>query len=113
MARVTLSLGILAARALSIAARSRGFPVASPPPMRAATVSSLLSLVLTLDRLASTAAFLCLMVLHLLCPDMKPLPARRSHCSDVSYHSPRGQATFSNAGQPPRLARQRRRGRGR
>jgi len=39
-------------------------------PLRAATVISLISLVKTLPRLASMAAFLCLIVLHFECPDI-------------------------------------------
>ena len=39
-ARSMLSLGIDAARAISIAVRSRGFPAGSPPPCFAATVIS-------------------------------------------------------------------------
>src|SRR5690606_19116330 len=46
--------------------------VTSPPPMRAATVISLISLVNSLPRLASAAPFLCLMVCHLEWPLMAP-----------------------------------------
>src|SRR5215831_15857333 len=70
MARSMLSLGILFSRAVMTAVRNRGFALTSPPPMRAATVISLISLVNSLPRLASLAAFLCLMVLHLEWPDM-------------------------------------------
>src|SRR4030095_14743093 len=56
--------------ALSTARRSRGFIDASPPPRRAATVISLMSRVKILPRLASVAAFLCLMFAHLLWPAM-------------------------------------------
>jgi hypothetical protein len=42
----------------------------SPPASRAATVISLLSLENIFPRLASVAAFLCLMLDHLLCPAM-------------------------------------------
>ena len=59
MARCTLSLGILASQALSIANRRRGLEAGSPPPSRAATVISLINLVKILPRCASTRAFLC------------------------------------------------------
>src|SRR5512139_2628237 len=70
MPRSILSLGMFSARAAKTAARRRGLPFTSPPPMRAATVISLISLVKILPRLASLAPFLCLMLAHLLCPDM-------------------------------------------
>src|SRR5689334_14075018 len=54
MARSTVSLVMLADRALSIAARRRGLPAGSPPP-RAATVISRISLVKSLPRRASSA----------------------------------------------------------
>src|SRR5881397_2075587 len=56
--------------ALSIARRNRGFIEASAPPMRAATVTSRMRRVKILPRLASVAAFLCLMFAHLLWPAM-------------------------------------------
>src|SRR6476646_2959482 len=70
MARSTLSLGMLLAFASATAARRRGLAFTSPPPMRAATVISLMMRVKTLPRFASAAPFLCLMVLHLLWPDI-------------------------------------------
>ena len=70
IARVMLSPGMFAARASSIARRRRGLPLGSPPPMRAATVISLISLVKILPRLASAAPFLCLIVDHLEWPLM-------------------------------------------
>src|SRR5208337_1400860 len=70
MARVILSPGIFSALAAAMAARRRGLPVGSPPPRRAATATSLASLPKTLPRLASTAPFLRLMVLHLEWPDI-------------------------------------------
>ena len=73
MARLMLSAGMLAALAADTAARKRGFPSGSPPPSRAATVISRMILVKSLPRLASARPFLCLMVLHLLCPDMYPV----------------------------------------
>src|SRR5512140_2496975 len=71
MARSMLSLGMLFALASATAARRRGLPSASPPPSRAAMVISLMMRVKTLPRFASAAPFLCLMVLHLLWPDMR------------------------------------------
>ena len=59
-------LGAPSARAV----RSRGLALMSPPPSRAATVISLISLVNSLPRLASFAAFLCLIELHLEWPDI-------------------------------------------
>src|SRR5512147_1088286 len=82
MARSMLSAGMLTALAASTAVRSRGLPVRSPPPTRAATVISRMSLVKARPRCASTLAFLCLMLAHLLCPDMTAPPGLRE-----SYHS--------------------------
>src|SRR2546423_317589 len=65
-----LSFGMLFAFASAMAARRRGLPLGSPPPMRAATVISLRMRVKTLPRFASAAPFLCLMVDHLLWPDI-------------------------------------------
>src|SRR5439155_26738426 len=70
MARSMLSFGMLFAFASATAARRRGLPSASPPPSRAAMVISLMMRVKTFPRFASGAPFLCLMVLHLLWPDM-------------------------------------------
>src|SRR4029453_10613917 len=49
---------------------SGGFIPGSPPPTRAATVSSLKMRVKILPRLASRAPFLCLMECHLEWPDI-------------------------------------------
>src|SRR5687768_12238548 len=65
-----LSAGIEALFARAIARRRRGLAPGSPPPMRAATVISFVSLVKSFPRFASAAPFLCLMVLHLLWPDI-------------------------------------------
>src|SRR3989442_4827221 len=72
MARSMFSLGMFSFLAAATAVRRRGFAIASPPPTRAAIVISRISLVNTRPRLASVAAFLCLMVAHLECPDMGP-----------------------------------------
>src|SRR5882672_10616470 len=61
---------MLASVALSIARRRRGFMPTSGPARREATVTSLISRVKILPFLASDAAFLCLMLAHLECPDM-------------------------------------------
>src|SRR6266508_4397781 len=74
MARSMLSFGMLFAFASATAARRRRLASASPPPIRAAMVISLMMRVKTLPRLASAAPFLCLMVLHLLWPDMGAAP---------------------------------------
>src|SRR6184192_4333448 len=58
-------------------ARRRGLALTSLPPMRAATVISLINLVNSFPRRASLRAFLCLIELHLEWPDMGP--ARRYH----------------------------------
>src|SRR4029077_18906751 len=65
-----LSLGIFSPLAARMAVRRRGFVTGSAPPVRAAIVSSRMIFVKTLPRLASVAAFLCLIVAHLECPDM-------------------------------------------
>src|SRR5215831_14146483 len=65
-----LSLGMFSFFAARIAVRRRGLEFASPPPMRAAMVISRMILVKTRPRLASVAAFLCLMVAHFECPDI-------------------------------------------
>jgi hypothetical protein len=86
MARSMLSFGMLCARAVVTAVRKRGLALMSPPPIRAATVISLISLVKILPRLESLSAFLCLIVLHLEWPDMTfPFPR----------HAPRWTCTSS------------------
>src|SRR5690606_6123704 len=68
IARSMLSLGMFTALASSIALRSRGLPLGSPPPALAATVISRITLVQVPARRASATAFLCLIDFHLLCP---------------------------------------------
>ena len=65
MARSMFSAGMLFCRAVTTAVRNRGLALMSPPPMRAATVISLMSLVKSFPRRASLCAFLCLIELHL------------------------------------------------
>src|SRR2546429_807133 len=69
-----LSCGIEYERAFSIAFCSARFAAGSAPPSRAATISARASFEKSLPRLASAAPFLCLIELHLLCPDMRHLP---------------------------------------
>src|SRR5213595_158657 len=87
MARSMLSFGMLFAFASATAARRRGLASASPPPIRAAMVISLMMRVKTLPRLASAAPFLCLMVLHLLWPDMGDAPSVVGGIARVLAHS--------------------------
>src|SRR6185369_17145754 len=70
MARSMLSAGILDCLAVVTAVRSRGLALMSPPPIRAATVISLIILVKILPRFWSLIAFLCLIELHLEWPDI-------------------------------------------
>src|ERR1700731_5132333 len=73
MARLMFSAGILTALAAVMAVRSRGF-MSGSPPWRAAIIISLMMRVNAFPRLASRAAFLCLIVAHFECPDIvKPL----------------------------------------
>src|SRR6476659_5471256 len=69
-ARSMLSLGTLVFWAFWIASKSVGLPAGSPPPCFAATSMFLISFAKSLPRLASIAAFLCLVVAHLEWPDM-------------------------------------------
>src|SRR5882762_7176929 len=66
-----LSLGMFSFLAARMAVRRRGFESGSPPPTRAAMVISRISFVKMRPRLASVAAFLCLIVAHLEWPDME------------------------------------------
>ena len=68
-----LSAGMLTDLASATIVRRRGLVSVSPPPLRAATVSSLMMRVKILPRLASAAPFLCLIVCHLEWPDMMKL----------------------------------------
>src|SRR5690349_10875251 len=70
MARSMVSLGMLPLFASRIALRRRALASGSPPPVRAATVISLMNFVNSLPRLASSAPFLCLILCHLECPDI-------------------------------------------
>src|SRR4051812_23705841 len=74
MARSMFSRGMLFAFASATMVRRRGFMSGSPPPARAATVSSLMRRVKILPRFASSAPFLCLIDAHFEWPDMKKTP---------------------------------------
>src|SRR3990172_465140 len=65
-----LSLGMFSFLAKEMAERRRGLESGSLPPSRVAMEISRMSLVKTRPRLASVAAFLCLIVAHLECPDI-------------------------------------------
>src|SRR6478752_3265473 len=69
-----LSAGMLTDFASATIVRRRGLLSTSPPPARAATVSSLMMRVKTLPRLASAAPFLCLIVCHFEWPDIAETP---------------------------------------
>src|SRR6188508_3222518 len=74
IARSMLSFGIELSRAFWIAVARVALASGSAPPSRAATMIARESLEKSLPRLASAAPFLCLMLDHLLCPDMSLLP---------------------------------------
>src|SRR6202043_1284063 len=65
------SLGMFSFLPARMAVRKRGLELGSPPPMRAAMGISRITRVKTRPRLASVAAFLCLIVAHFECPDMR------------------------------------------
>src|SRR5581483_12419626 len=88
MARSMFSLGMLTARAESIASRRRGFPAGSPPPALAATVISRMILVQAEARRASVTAFLRLICFHLLWPAMGELLAAARVAAKHSILSP-------------------------
>src|SRR6188768_4037192 len=77
MARSMFSPGMLTALAASIAVRRRGLPPGSPPPLRAATVISRITLVQDEARLASVIAFFLLICFHLLWPAMSRTPSKQ------------------------------------
>src|SRR5271169_259771 len=102
MARLMFSAGMLAALASVTALRRRGFMSGSPPPLRAAIMISLIMRVNAFPRLASVAAFLCLMVAHLECPDMVKTSSSRTALqipgepNTLEYHA-RGQRSLTVA----------------
>src|SRR6267142_108874 len=83
-----VSLGMLPALASRIALRNRALPSESPPPERAATVISLMNLVKSLPRLASSAPFLCLILCHFECPDIISNPSSaRLRVAEIYHNS--------------------------
>src|ERR1700736_1114464 len=66
-----LSFGIDASLALRTAFSSVALAAGSPPPSRAATVIARVSLENCAPRRESTTAFLCLMLDHFECPDIR------------------------------------------
>src|SRR5690606_34632161 len=102
IARSMLSLGTEFFLAFWMASYRVGLPSGSPPPVRAATSTFLMSLAKSLPRLASMAAFLCLVVAHLEWPLIDPLsvswlrvrwrrgPGRRRHGECDRRPSPPG-----------------------
>src|SRR5436305_2060685 len=68
-----LSFGIDASRAFATAFWSARFEAGSGPPSRAATMIARVNFEKSWPRFASAAPFLCLIELHLLCPDMRLL----------------------------------------
>src|SRR5688500_970051 len=86
IARSMFSRGMLLALASAMIVRSRGFMSGSPPPARAATVSSLMIRVKILPRFASAAPFLCLIVCHFEWPDMRRLPGKTRENDHLRYH---------------------------
>src|SRR5262245_29997543 len=81
------SRGILLALASAMIVRKRGLLDGSPPPLRAATVNSLMMRVKALPRFASAAPFLCLIVCHLEWPDMPQTPAITGISDRELYHA--------------------------
>src|SRR6476660_906405 len=79
MARWMFSRGMFSERAFCTASRRRKFDSGSPPPSRAETVISRVSLVKSWPRRASAAPFFRLIVAHLLCPDMWHLFSNDTH----------------------------------
>src|ERR1700680_2966352 len=78
---------MLPALASRIALRRRALASGSPPPVRAATVISLMNLVKSLPRLASVAPFLCLIECHFECPDIETNdPSNRIGFERKIYH---------------------------
>src|SRR6516225_7586428 len=76
MARSMVSMGTDASRAFWNMVRRVGLLSGSPPPSLAATSTCRISLANSLPRALSAAPFLCLIVAHLLCPDIPNPPPR-------------------------------------
>src|SRR6476469_231048 len=80
-----LSAGMLTDFASATIVRRRGLLSTSPPPARAATVSSLMMRVKSLPRLASSAPFLCLIVCHFEWPDIMTTSKLQGYQSHRRY----------------------------
>src|SRR3954463_234139 len=105
MARLILSEGMLLALASAMMVRSRGF-MSGSPPLRAATVSSLMMRVKSLPRLASAAPFLCLIVCHLEWPDIRKLPGKtRKKTADLNMPPGAGGSSLRRQDHPDVRAR--------
>src|SRR5919206_876599 len=109
-----LSVGTDVLRAFWIASYSVGLPSGSPPPVRAATSMFLINFAKSLPRLASTTAFLCLVVAHFEWPLMDahapldrlpaspacPHPGLADHLAEELVHPPiTGQLWMERRGQ--------------
>src|SRR5690348_12689508 len=93
-----LSLGMFTDFASATTVRRRGLLPGSPPPVRAATVSSLMIRVKILPRLASSAPFLCLIECHLEWPDIRRLYGRsRQPCHPEKRDYLRARTTHVSA----------------
>lgn len=79
-----LSFGTPSALALAIATRSEAL-VSGLASFRAITAKSFACLVKTFPRLASLAAFLCLIECHLLCPAMDEVRSKKSEVRSGKY----------------------------
>src|SRR3954452_4633748 len=94
-ARSMLSIGTEFLRAFWIASNRVGLPSGSPPPVRDATSMFLISFANSLPRLASTTAFLCLVVAHFEWPLIDcPSPSRRRAREYVRHPSAPGGTTW-------------------
>src|SRR5256885_14027136 len=109
-----LSVGTDVLRAFWIASYSVGLPSGSPPPVRAATSMFLINFAKSLPRLASTTAFLCLVVAHFEWPliaahtpldhvpdsPARPHPGPPDHLAKELVHPPiTGQFRMERGGQ--------------
>src|SRR5438093_664020 len=96
------SRGMFCAFASATIVRSRGFMLTSPPPLRAATVNSLMMRVKILPRLASAAPFLCLIVCHLEWPDIAETPTNSGERTpDFITGAASGRWPHLRCGSPP------------
>src|SRR4051795_13339114 len=97
-----LSLGTELDFALAIASANVGLPAGSPPPVRAATSTFLMSFANSFPRRASTTAFLCLVVAHLLCPLIWVHSSGSTHLARLTAGSPsqRRRTVHAHASRP-------------